>query len=108
MAKSLQRLYFKRGFEIPGLPGKVYVPERQEESFKKHPCKDCYFCQSCSQGTILTDIDETVTGIKRQHEETRQRDYPQCARHRQCHVQHSTQTPFNDRSGLTIIKASAT
>ena len=34
--------------EIPGLIGKVYVPERQEESFKKYPCKDCYFCQSCS------------------------------------------------------------
>ena len=38
---------------------------------------------------------------------TRQRDYPRCARHRQCHVQHSPETPFNDRSGLTIMKASA-
>ncbi len=37
-----------RFVEMPGLKGKIYVPERQEESFKKHPCKDCYFCQLCS------------------------------------------------------------
>ena len=28
---------------IPGLKGKVYVPEKQEEGLKKHPCKECYF-----------------------------------------------------------------
>ena len=32
---------------VPGL-GKVYVPEKQQESHKKHPCRECYFCQSCS------------------------------------------------------------
>jgi len=34
--------------KVPGLIGKVYVPEKQDKSLKKHPCKDCFFCQSCS------------------------------------------------------------
>jgi len=33
---------------VPGLKGKVYVPEKPQEIAKKHPCRDCYFCQSCS------------------------------------------------------------
>ncbi len=33
--------------EIPGLTGKVYVPEAPEGSPKKHPCKDCFHCQMC-------------------------------------------------------------
>jgi hypothetical protein len=34
--------------EIPGFKGKVYVPEEIAGSHKKHPCKDCYSCQMCS------------------------------------------------------------
>ncbi|MCP4370882.1 MAG: hypothetical protein GY797_22630 [Deltaproteobacteria bacterium] len=34
--------------KVPGLEGKIYVPEKQSENIKKHPCKDCYFCQLCS------------------------------------------------------------
>ena len=33
---------------IPGLKGKVYVPETQAQIPKKHPCWDCYCCQMCS------------------------------------------------------------
>jgi len=33
---------------VSGLKGKIYVPEKQQESLKKHPCKECYFCQFCS------------------------------------------------------------
>ncbi len=33
---------------VPGLKGKVYVPHKVQESDRKHPCKDCYFCQACS------------------------------------------------------------
>ena len=33
---------------VPGLNGKVYVPEKPQGSLKKHPCKECYFCQFCS------------------------------------------------------------
>jgi hypothetical protein len=50
-------------------------------------------------------IDEKVKESGAKH--LLQQDYPRCAKHRQCHVQHSTETPFNDRSGLTIMKASA-
>ena len=34
--------------EVPGLKGKVYIPEEHKGSVKKHPCKDCYSCQLCS------------------------------------------------------------
>jgi hypothetical protein len=34
--------------EMPGFKGKVYVPEKKPGSAKKHPCKDCYACQMCS------------------------------------------------------------
>jgi len=33
---------------IPGIVGKVYVPEKEPDSQKKHPCKDCFHCQWCS------------------------------------------------------------
>ena len=31
---------------IKGLPGKFYVPDSTGP--KKHNCKDCFFCQMCS------------------------------------------------------------
>jgi hypothetical protein len=34
----------------PGLAGKVYVPERASADAKKHPCRDCFSCQMCSDG----------------------------------------------------------
>jgi hypothetical protein len=33
---------------IPGLKGKVFVPDKQPRGLKKHPCDDCYTCQMCS------------------------------------------------------------
>jgi len=33
---------------VPGLAGKVYVPEKQESCEKKHSCKDCFSCEHCS------------------------------------------------------------
>jgi len=33
---------------VPGLKGKVYVPEASREGSKKYPCKDCFSCQHCS------------------------------------------------------------
>ena len=35
---------------VPGLKGKVYVAQKQGGEIKKHPCKDCYGCQLCSEG----------------------------------------------------------
>ena len=33
---------------VPGLKGKVYVPRSPGGCVKKHPCKDCFSCQNCS------------------------------------------------------------
>jgi hypothetical protein len=33
---------------MPGLKGKVYVPDESGSGSKKHPCKDCFSCQQCS------------------------------------------------------------
>ena len=33
---------------LPGLSGKVYVPEPCPAASKKHPCRDCFNCQRCS------------------------------------------------------------
>ena len=32
---------------IPGVVGKVYVPESRPNHLKKHPCHHCYACQMC-------------------------------------------------------------
>ena len=32
---------------VPGLEGKVFVPMTDPGMRKKHPCKDCHFCQMC-------------------------------------------------------------
>jgi len=33
---------------MPGMPGKMYVPEKQAECLKKFSCKDCFSCEFCS------------------------------------------------------------
>jgi len=33
---------------IPGLAGKVYVPDTDPDgTCRKHPCQDCFSCQNC-------------------------------------------------------------
>jgi hypothetical protein len=34
---------------VPGLAGKVYVPEEAGQVQKKHPCKSCFACQWCDE-----------------------------------------------------------
>lgn len=34
---------------VPGVTGKVYVPEDPGETHKKHSCKTCYACQWCDE-----------------------------------------------------------
>ncbi len=34
--------------KIPGMLGKLYVPEKKANQKKKHPCKDCFACEFCS------------------------------------------------------------
>ncbi len=33
---------------ITGLKGKIWVPEANRARPKKHPCKDCFSCEHCS------------------------------------------------------------
>lgn len=33
---------------IPGLPGKLYVPRPNPDAPEKHHCPDCFSCQMCS------------------------------------------------------------
>jgi len=33
---------------VPGLKGKVYVPDGYRQCSKKYPCQDCFSCQQCS------------------------------------------------------------
>jgi hypothetical protein len=37
---------------IPGLQGKVYVPEHFATE-KKNPCPDCFVCQKCSDDRCM-------------------------------------------------------
>jgi len=34
--------------KMPGVTGKVYVPEAIPGQQAKHPCPDCFACQQCS------------------------------------------------------------
>jgi hypothetical protein len=34
---------------VPGLAGKVYLPEDTGHVQKKHPCKACFACQWCDE-----------------------------------------------------------
>lgn len=34
---------------IPGLAGKVYVPDNDGQQPKKHPCPTCIVCQWCDE-----------------------------------------------------------
>lgn len=38
------------GFQkLPGITGKVYIPESPPDAIKKHKCPDCCICQMCSE-----------------------------------------------------------
>ncbi len=39
--------------KIPGLEGKVYVPEEDLKVPKKHSCKDCFSCQMCTDDRCM-------------------------------------------------------
>jgi hypothetical protein len=34
---------------VPGLAGKVYVPDDAGQVYKKHPCRACFSCQWCDE-----------------------------------------------------------
>ncbi len=34
---------------VPGLKGKLYLPEKAPAGEKKHACPDCFACQACGE-----------------------------------------------------------
>ena len=51
------------GFKkIPGLPGKVYVPENIDQKIKKHNCRDCYSCRWCADLRCELCLNQTGKG----------------------------------------------
>ncbi len=65
---------------VPGLAGKVYVPENAGQVQKKHPCKACFSCQWCDETRCQVcrgDLAETSA----------------CAPMRCCGRSHGRQTP---------------
>jgi hypothetical protein len=46
--------------KVPGLSGKVYVPESCSAASKKHPCRDCFGCQQCSDDRCSLCRSETM------------------------------------------------
>jgi len=47
--------------EIPGLPGKIYIPEQDPDAPKKHDCPDCFSCQMCSDDRCRICRDHRVS-----------------------------------------------
>jgi len=56
---------------IPGLAGKIYVPEKQPEHEKKYNCKDCFSCQQCTDERcqLCRNIAESEKSHSLQHKD---------------------------------------
>jgi hypothetical protein len=65
---------------VPGLAGKVYVPDDAGQVQKKHPCRACFSCQWCDENRCQVcrgDLTENSA----------------CASMRCCGGNHGRQTP---------------
>ena len=49
---------------IRGIPGLVYEPDPNPEG-SKHPCKDCFFCQWCSDSRCESCLKEKKRSKKK-------------------------------------------
>ncbi len=47
---------------MPGIEGLVYVPQEQPTDRKKHPCRDCFQCQMCSDNRCALCLGERPPG----------------------------------------------
>lgn len=66
--------------KMPGVTGKVYVPEANAGQPKKHPCPDCFACQQCGNERC------TVCRAEASKDVSRRRDPPAgSAPESQCH-----------------------
>jgi hypothetical protein len=50
---------------VPGLAGKLYVPDGRSHGSKKHPCRDCFGCQQCSDDRCSLCRSETMAAAGR-------------------------------------------
>lgn len=48
--------------KMPGVTGKVYVPEKPPDEAKKHDCADCFSCQMCGDDRCNVCRRENGTG----------------------------------------------
>jgi hypothetical protein len=44
--------------EIPGLNGKVYVPDETAGEVRKHRCRDSFYCQWCRDDRCCVCLEE--------------------------------------------------
>ena len=51
---------------IPGIVGKVYVPDKKPDVPKKHDCPDCYFCQQCSDDKCQLCRSQDARGCRKE------------------------------------------
>jgi hypothetical protein len=50
---------------MPGIPGRLYVPERQSACTGKYPCNDCFSCEYCSDDRCrVCRVKKTAIGEK--------------------------------------------
>jgi len=58
--------------DVPGLKGKLYVPEEERDVPRKHNCPDCAVCQWCSDrrcSACLEECKEKGVGCSRKNPE---------------------------------------
>ena len=62
----------------PGVQGKIFVPDRPPGASRKHACKDCFFCQLCSddrcQSCLSLESEDGRTGCRHHHLLPKQKD----------------------------------
>jgi hypothetical protein len=51
---------------VPGLKGKIYVPEDSRGGDKKHSCQDCFVCQHCSDDRCRVCLNSRPCSCNRQ------------------------------------------
>ncbi len=70
--------------KMPGVTGKVYIPEPIPGQIQKHPCPDCFTCQRCSDDRCTVCRPQEPACLNRLN--SRQSDsVSQCHHHRKQH-----------------------
>jgi hypothetical protein len=50
---------------VPGLPGRVYLPQDADPEHKKHPCKTCFSCQWCDENRCqVCRVDQRTEAVE--------------------------------------------